>query len=101
MYRQQQHPIDDMLRQHIHGVSVPVKPQRVLKPKRKRVLKTKVTDEQSKKLELSRFGYYYKDNGEVVYSDKQKVKNKALRKRQFNRMTVASDHPGTLIGGVN
>ena len=65
MYQQQQNPIDDKIAQHTHGVS----------------------DEQSKKLELKKFGYYYKDSGEIVYSEKQKVKNKAERARQFNVMT--------------
>ena len=83
MYQQQNHPIDDILREHIHGVPVPVsKPPTPQKRKQ-----PKVTDEQSKKLELAKFGYYYKDSGEIVYSEKQKVKNKAERARQFNVMT--------------
>jgi len=61
MYQQQQNPIDDKIAQHTHGVS----------------------DEQSKKLELKKFGYYYKDSGEIVYSKKQQIKNKADRARQL------------------
>ena len=93
MYQQQNHPIDDILREHIHGVPVPTPTTRP-KPGKKKVLKQ----------ELARFGYYYKDNGEIVYSEKQKVKNKAERARQFNvrtRRGLDSEYSGTLIGSLS
>ena len=60
MYQQQQHPIDNLLAQHIHGTLPktprPTKSKPQIKPKIKR-----------KKTHHSRFGYSYKANGEVIY----------------------------------
>ena len=84
-YQQQQHPIDNILGQHIHGVL----PQtsNSSKPKPSKPSKPKITiTEKQKQFDLKRFGYYYKDNGEVVYSEEQKVKNKATKDRQFRQM---------------
>ena len=82
MYQQQQHPIDNILGQHIHGVvSVPQTPT----PTKSKSKRNTITEKQ-KQFDLKRFGYYYKDSGEVVYSEEQKVKNKAIKDRQFRQM---------------
>ena len=83
-YQQQQHPIDNILGQHIHGVlSNSPKPT----PSKPSPSKPKITiTEKQKQFDLKRFGYYYKDNGEVVYSEEQKVKNKATKDRQLREM---------------
>ena len=57
MYQQQQHPIDDIIHQHIHGVS---KPQYWDKEK--------MVNVKMKQRKQSRFGYSYKDTGEIVQS---------------------------------
>ena len=57
MYQQQQHPIDNLLAQHIHGTL----------PKTPPKFKTKPTKIKRKKSHHSRFGYSYKANGEVIY----------------------------------
>lgn len=53
MYQQQNHPIDDMLREHIHGMPTP-RPTKKLKTKR--VLKQKIQ-------KPSKYGYSYNIDG--------------------------------------
>ena len=53
MYQQQNHPIDDLLREHIHGV--PTKTQ-----------KTKTTKKLKQKMSKNKYGYSYKDSGEYI-----------------------------------
>ncbi len=59
MYQQQNHPIDDILREHIHGVTVSApQPKPRPKPRKKKVLKTKkVLKKQGK------YGYTYNIDG--------------------------------------
>ena len=54
MYQQQQHPIDDVLREHIHGIpAMPIK-----KLKTKRILKQK-----KQKQKTGKYGYTYNRDG--------------------------------------
>ena len=54
MYQQQNHPIDDILREHTYGVTVSTPAPR---PKKKKVLKQKIQKKQGK------YGYTYNIDG--------------------------------------
>ena len=57
MYQQQQHPIDDVLREHIHGIPAQA-PRPIKKLKPKRILKQK-----KQKQKTGKYGYTYNRDG--------------------------------------
>ena len=59
MYQQQQHPIDDVLREHIHGIPTPApRPAPIKKVRPKRILKQK-----KQKQKTGKYGYTYNRDG--------------------------------------
>ena len=56
MYQQQNHPIDDMLREHTYGVTVSTTPKLKPRPKKKKVLI-------QKKQKQGKYGYTYNIDG--------------------------------------